>query len=750
MRHESLTGETNVFNQMNSDFQINDKPYTSNRSMKFSRITKGRDQKERLSLMDPEQFGERIQQDTNDLVVMNFRRELPQLDKPSYYRRWAELSRICPAVELRRQKNGAMVFHRFNGLVVLDVKGVVGSVAQDEVKHRAMSLPFTAAAFVGASERSVKLLARVAFANGSLPQTETEVETFYRAAHRQLVPLYNALIAPQKVVPETPGPCHAFLMPLDDAPQLNLNPDGPHFTPTDVLAGGPAGEETLTADALSALPLPLHQQRSDDWERYEVHERLYGECARRASELTGVSAHSTMDAGFLTELARQLALAGMPQEDAFEHVWHHQRFKNGADEGAVRAIVEATYDEEVSDGHHLLPTPGAISEPVRRLVRKMEQRYVFRYNTIMGYTEMRRNTAAYSPWVPVTRRVLADLTMEARMADIPLWDNDIRRFVESSRVQDYNIISEYLLDCPKWDGRDHIRDLARTVPTDVASWPDWFHTWFLGMVAQWQRKNVRFGNAIVPLLVSRQGFHKSDFCRQLLPQELRAWGYTDSLSVSGEERPVLLAMTQMLLICLDEFNQISPRKQEGFLKNIIQLPTVKVKRPYARHIEDVPRLASFIATTNQADVLSDPSGSRRFIGIYVKDDIDTRQTPNHRQLFAQALAELHQGARYWFDHEESAVIMQHNLQFQRRSDVMEFFMEYYDLTADEQEGQWVTAAALLAAVKNRAGAALKNPVTVNKFARELRGLSGICYRQSHGSGVYLVKKKESRSKFRSV
>ena len=74
-------------------------------------------------------------------------------------------------------------------------------------------------------------------------------------------------------------------------------------------------------------------------------------------------------------------------------------------------------------------------------------------------------------------------------------------------------------------------------------------------------------------------------------------------------------MSQQLLINLDEFNQISPRVQQGFLKNVIQLPSIKAKRPYGTHLEELPRKASFIATSNMTDILSDPSGNRRFIGI---------------------------------------------------------------------------------------------------------------------------------------
>ena len=195
----------------------------------------------------------------------------------------------------------------------------------------------------------------------------------------------------------------------------------------------------------------------------------------------------------------------------------------------------------------------------------------------------------------------------------------------------------------------------------------------------------------------------------------------------------------MLLICLDEFNQIPARKQEGFLKNIITLPTVKVKRPYARHVEDLSRLASFIATTNQTDVLADPSGSRRFVGIAVDADIDTSQRLNYEQLFAQAVSELDSGQPYWFDNKETEAIMRHNLQFQARSEGMTFFLEYFELPNRESDGQWMTAANILAEVKQRARGLLTSSISVNKFARELRALPGIRTKQTSLNRCYLVR-----------
>ena len=254
----------------------------------------------------------------------------------------------------------------------------------------------------------------------------------------------------------------------------------------------------------------------------------------------------------------------------------------------------------------------------------------------------------------------------------------------------------------------------------------------------------KFGNSIVPLLISQQGYHKSTFCRSLLPPELVKWGYKDNLSVA-EERPVYQAMAQRLLINLDEFNRISPKKQEGFLKFIITMPKVSVKRPYARIEEEMPRMASFIATTNQVDVLADPTGSRRFVGIYINGDIDTDSPINYDQLYAQALYELEEAdpkkrISYYFNEAETKEVIQHNRQFQIRSDALSVFYDYFDVAANESEGVWMSANQILEEIKDCSVSVRKNAPSLNKFARELRGMPDLKQKQKRDNVYYLVKK----------
>ena len=372
----------------------------------------------------------------------------------------------------------------------------------------------------------------------------------------------------------------------------------------------------------------------------------------------------------------------------------------------------------------------------------LRDRYDFRYNVLMKYTEY-KTKGSWHDFAPVDPRVQKRMTLDVQLADIRVSIKDVRNFLESDYIANYDPIDEYLFQCEgKWDGKDHIRALARTVPTANPHWADWFYIWYLGMVDQWRGINHRlYGNSVAPLLISKQGFNKSTFCRRLIPQELQ-WGYTDNLVLS-EKRQEYQAMAQTLLINLDEFNQISPQVQQGFLKNLIQLPNVKMKRPYGGHVEEFPRLASFIATSNMDDILTDPSGNRRFIGVELTGPIDVSVTPNYVQLFAQAMAAIRAGEKTYFDSVETALLMQSNRQFEMVPPIEQYFQMCFDLVEDESQGKYMSAAEIFDYLKKRIGSSLKID-SLMSFGRKLANIEGIKVKRFATGKRYLVAEKETQ------
>ena len=382
----------------------------------------------------------------------------------------------------------------------------------------------------------------------------------------------------------------------------------------------------------------------------------------------------------------------------------------------------------------------SIRENIVNMMQLLKSRYDFRYNTVMKFVEYMPKEKGWYGFQPVDPRVQKRMTLEVQLADIRVSIKDVRNFLESDYIKNYNPIEEYLFQCyDKWDGKDHIRALARTVPTANPHWADWFYTWFLGMVDQWRGYSHRqYGNSVAPLLISKQGYNKSTFCRRLLPPELQ-WGYSDNLILS-EKRQVYQAMAQFMVINLDEFNQISPQVQQGFLKNLIQLPTLKYKPPYGSHVMEFPRLASFIATSNMKDILSDPSGNRRFIGVELTGPIDVSVRPNYQQLFAQALSALNNGEKSYFDAQQVKLIMKSNSQFEIIQPIDQYFLLYFELVEDEKEGEYLTAAEIFDYLKKQIGSSLKVNSLMG-FGRKLANMSELKHKRFADGMKYLVKKK---------
>ena len=378
----------------------------------------------------------------------------------------------------------------------------------------------------------------------------------------------------------------------------------------------------------------------------------------------------------------------------------------------------------------------------RRLLDYLERKYEMRYNTALGCAEIRK-AGGDEPFVPADERMRNTIAIKARLDGIDAWDKDIRRYTESEFVKAFNPVDDFLKGLQgRWDGKNHIEALADCVPNDNARWAEWFHTWFLAMVAQWMGLDVSHGNSVAPLLISRQGYRKSTFCKRLLPEALQ-WEYNDNLIMS-EKQNTLRAMTQSLLINIDEFNALSAKTQDGFLKNVMQLANIKLRQPYRQQQLTLPRVASFIATANVSDVFSDPSGCRRFIAVTLTGPIRLPEHIDYEQLYAQAVAELDSGRRYWFDEADTQAIMENNQHYQQRTPAEALFLDCFSIPKDLTKGAYMTAASIFSLLRQRYGSQL-HLTSLSHFGRVLANIPNLHSKHSSHGTEYLVAVRSSTS-----
>ena len=279
-------------------------------------------------------------------------------------------------------------------------------------------------------------------------------------------------------------------------------------------------------------------------------------------------------------------------------------------------------------------------------------------------------------WQQLTDREFRKMAIEQMEQVGVAWSIDVELYVRSALIPDYSPVLDFLGNCGPWDGQtDHIRDLARRVPTSFERWPDYFHSWVLAMVAQWLNLSSEFGNAVVPMLIGAQGTHKSTFCRLLLPPQLREY-YIDDIKLDNAEQ-VERMLSRMLLVNIDEYNAKTDREQAK-IKRVLTEKNVQTRKMRSDQYVLLPRMASFIATTNDLEPLYDPTGSRRYLCCEVTGIIDTDTPIDHRAIYAQAMKELRDGGCWYFSKDEEADIERHNQNYRRQTTPETVLLSYFE------------------------------------------------------------------------
>ena len=339
--------------------------------------------------------------------------------------------------------------------------------------------------------------------------------------------------------------------------------------------------------------------------------------------------------------------------------------------------------------------------------------YEFRFNLITRQNEYRTVGEGMEHFTAVGQRELNTICIEMRQQGIDCWDRDLARYVNSSFIHSYHPFRLYMEELPAWDGVDRLNDLGQRVSSSDY-WVVYFHRWMLAMAAQWMGMNREYANSMAPLLISKtQGWHKSTFCKSLLPGSLQAY-YTDQINLSGSAMEGKLAL--MGLINLDEFDRLSSR-QMAQLKNLMQMSVVNMRRAYQKNYQVLPRIASFIGTSNRKDLLTDPTGSRRFICIEVMHPIDCTHI-DLTQIYAQLKAEILSGERYWFTSEEEAEIQKHNQPFYQSTPEEELFQTHFRAAGPDDTAELLSLADILETLRIHHKGMIRN-LNLSRFGNAL-------------------------------
>ena len=368
-----------------------------------------------------------------------------------------------------------------------------------------------------------------------------------------------------------------------------------------------------------------------------------------------------------------------------------------------RKEAAPVFSKNIEKEAGLVPSKEAVKKAkscslMQEVTAFLTSRYRFRFNVLTEETEVadvanitnieNNLPDAHLRYTKVDERWMNSLSLEAIETGIDCWDRDIQRFVRSRRISEYHPFTAYFEQLPEWDGTDRVSALARRVSDDPV-WVNGFHRWMLGLSAQWMQLNPdnNRANSVAPLLVSsRQGLGKSTFCRLLMPDRLKSY-YTESYDLSSPASAEA-KLAAYGLINLDEFDKLGASKMP-LLKNLMQASALNIRKAYKHSASSLPRIASFIGTSNREDLLVDRTGSRRFLCVSLKHAIDCTTSVEHKQLYAQLKTELLSGERSWFNKEEEQTIQQHNALFYKHVPEEEVFRLCFRFATEEDNPQEV-------------------------------------------------------------
>ena len=596
----------------------------------------------------------------------------------------------------------------YTGYVLLSFKAPDPEL-RDHLQREAMKLPQTLLVFEGSSRRSMKVIVAFTRPDGTLPR-DKEATLFHQHAYAMASRFYSAQLgmSPDNKPPRIDRGCR-----ISDDPDAYLNADVKPM----LLAQPTAPLKPDTIHPLSPQTVPSFQKTIPGYDEMLMAMTKFQFCYRHALE------EETSDADlFLESLARECLRNDISEEFAVRRVLHKSPYKE------MELLVKSCFRNVYDKGQGATATDSAIPDATLQMSRLrdfMERRYRLRRNALTGEVDYLPFGGLSFSWSAVTKEVMNRMVFDAITEGITVWDKDVKRYVESTFVNDYNPIGDYLSSLPAWDGIDRIGELAQRVPTTNQKWPEYFHTWLLAMVSQWTGMHRIHGNTMVPLLIGAQGDCKSTFCKLLLPPELRMY-YTDRLDFANKN-DAERSLSRFALINIDEFDAITKR-QQAFLKHILQKSSVMSRQLYSSVIRENRRFAAFIGTTNDPCPLTDPSGSRRYLCVRTSDKIDTTTPIDYPQLYAQLKCELGAGYRSWFNSDDEADIQESNAEFRQFDSLEEQFLSLYHKPTDANTGTFRSIPTMIGVLRSQFHGVKDDNTTYQKFGKMLKRLG---YRHKH-------------------
>jgi len=271
----------------------------------------------------------------------------------------------------------------------------------------------------------------------------------------------------------------------------------------------------------------------------------------------------------------------------------------------------------------------------------LKSNYKFRFNEITNIVEVAGE--------PVSDYIFNTIYLKAiRIVSEKVTKDKVFDLIHSDFTPRYNPILEW------FEKHKHIKttgnikkltdcidsDLTRADPTFIH---DFIEKWLLSIIAS---AHGIYSILCLVLTGQEQGTGKTNFFRELLPEELR-WLFAIN-KLDGKEADVGQLMCSKWLILDDEFGGKSKMDEKRF-KELISKDVFSIRKPYGRYFEDMQRLAVLCGTTNEENIINDLTGNRRIIPIQCNLVDEKKYSEiDKTELFVELYWKYRENPKGWF------------------------------------------------------------------------------------------------------
>lgn len=321
----------------------------------------------------------------------------------------------------------------------------------------------------------------------------------------------------------------------------------------------------------------------------------------------------------------------------------------------------------------------------------ISSKYIFRFNVVTNFYEFRKKKKN-SKWKKYDDRYRKSILLELMAEHIDVPDAKVDIFIESMDfATEYNPFEEYFENLAKWDGKDWIKKMSKTIKTDNDKhFSKTLERYLVGCIDCLLRTDSV--NDVCLVFQSGQGIGKTRWMRKLLPKKFQSeYLYEGNIDTKNKDHTMYLS--QYWFIHLDELETLRSNDISA-IKSYITRQRISVRKSYGRYTSHLVRRASFLGSVNEDKFLSDTTGNRRWLVFKVKN-IDYQHKIDPDMIWAQAYKLWKDGYRHWFNIDEIRKINQSNEKFRTVSLEEELFLRYFTCNSSDRAGEMLSGSEVI-------------------------------------------------------